>query len=335
MPEPDFAEDLTLLHLSDIHFRKGRMGDVHDVNADLRNELERDLRTFRSNRVQRLDGIIISGDVAFGGKPEEYAYAKGWIEKIRELINCPKENIMTIPGNHDVDRDQVLPGSEADGLHERIRGAASTVARDEILAAMLRDAVEGPRLLSSIAEYNKFASEYNCTVSPEHPYWERDFRLGDKMTLTIRGVTSTLISGPRDDSQIHKVVYGGAQRTFLRRDSTVRVVAGHHPPSWTLEGDDADRSFSDRCIIQLFGHKHDQWITPCGRGLRLIAGALHPDRDEPAWEPRYSLLSFHVEENGRLLIRIYPRVWSREETLFKGDYNSRGRDYRDHTIPPE
>jgi 3',5'-cyclic AMP phosphodiesterase CpdA len=80
------------------------MGDVHDADSDLRNELERDLRTVRSTRIQRLDGIVISGDVAFGGQPEEFAFARGWIEKIRELLDCVKTGIMTIPGNHDVDR---------------------------------------------------------------------------------------------------------------------------------------------------------------------------------------------------------------------------------------
>src|SRR5260221_6295381 len=112
MNEPEFIADLTFLHLSDIHFRKGRMGDVHDTDSDLRNELERDLRIVRSNRLQKLDGIIISGDIAFGGQPEEFAYGQAWIEKIRELLDCAKTGIMVIPGNHDVDRQAVLPHSE-------------------------------------------------------------------------------------------------------------------------------------------------------------------------------------------------------------------------------
>jgi hypothetical protein len=120
MSEAQFIADLSFLHLSDIHFRKGRMGDVHDEDSDLRNELERDLRTVRTTLVQKLDGIIISGDIAFGGQPEEFAYAHGWIERIRELLDCPLPGIMTIPGNHDVNRRLVEPGGDADSLHERI-----------------------------------------------------------------------------------------------------------------------------------------------------------------------------------------------------------------------
>jgi hypothetical protein len=41
LTELGFPADLSFLHLSDIHFRKGRMGDAHDVDNDVRNELAR------------------------------------------------------------------------------------------------------------------------------------------------------------------------------------------------------------------------------------------------------------------------------------------------------
>src|SRR4051794_30885154 len=55
MAETDFQADLSFLHLSDIHFRKGHVGDAHDIDADLRNELERDLRIVVPHRIKRLD----------------------------------------------------------------------------------------------------------------------------------------------------------------------------------------------------------------------------------------------------------------------------------------
>ncbi len=105
------------------------MGDAHDVDNDVRNELERDLRTL-AIRVQRLDGIIISGDIAFGGQPEEFDYGRGWIEKVRELVNCPNTGIMMTPGNHDVDRTAIV--AEVEELHESVRRAQSLQERDDI-----------------------------------------------------------------------------------------------------------------------------------------------------------------------------------------------------------
>jgi hypothetical protein len=283
------------------------MGDAHDIDNDVRNELERDLRTFMATRIQKLDGIIVSGDIAFGGQPEEFTYGRGWIEKIRELVNCPIGSVMTTPGNHDVDRNAI--SADVQELHDQIRKDQSLQERDGVIAAILRDAAKGPRLMASISAYNDFAEGYECKVTPQAPFWERDFPLGNRGTLKIRGATSTLISGPNDHAVTHKVVYGGAQRIMMRVDNTFRMLVGHHPPSWTLEGDDADRAFGDRAAIQLFGHKHDVWYLP-QRGIRIIAGAVHPDRGESGWEPRYSVLSVKLADDGNLNTRVYRSLLS-------------------------
>src|SRR5262245_41797629 len=132
METAEASVDLSFVHLSDIHFRRGRMGDVHDEDAGLRNELQRDLRRLRK-KLTRLDGLIISGDVAFGGKPEEFEYAANWIETVRELVGCPKDAVMVIPGNHDVDRLAVPDGGEVHGLQQEIRASGGFPAYDSRL----------------------------------------------------------------------------------------------------------------------------------------------------------------------------------------------------------
>lgn len=328
--ETDFSPDRVFLHLSDIHFRANRSGDVHDQDSDLRNELERDLRTIRTKKVQKIDGIIVSGDIAFAGKSDEFAIAKDWLEHIAELIDCPSDCIMVTPGNHDVDRSLITDGCDIERLHHEIRAPDSTPMRDAVVAGFLRDDAQATELFSTIAAYNDFARKYGCAVSGNAPYWERDFQLSCNHTLRIRGMTSTLVSGPLDSLATHKMVYGGAQRQLMRQDEVIRVVVGHHPPSWTMEGDDADKAFSDRSALQLFGHKHDQWLTPAGKGMRVIAGAVHPDRNDSHWDPRYSLIAVRADDAGRLHIRIYPRRWTQEESMFIGDVNSRSKDYREH-----
>jgi hypothetical protein len=63
-----------------------------------------------------------------------------------------------------------------------------------------------------------------------------------------------------------------------------------------------------------------------------MAGAVQPERQEAGWDPRYSVLSLKVGSNQELHTRVYPRRWSKEETTFIPDFNSQGRDYRDHTV---
>jgi 3',5'-cyclic AMP phosphodiesterase CpdA len=150
MNEEEFPADVALLHLSDIHFRDRRAGDAHDADADLRNELERDLRILRGTRVPKLDGMIVSGDIAFGGKKDEFDFATGWIERVRELMDCPKNGIMVAPGT------EVADGAfnDIEGLASQCRfrncrhdtepdcAVRSAVARGDLDAARLSDYIK-------------------------------------------------------------------------------------------------------------------------------------------------------------------------------------------------
>jgi len=201
--------DLVFVHLSDIHFRNGRTGDIHDEDTELRNELERDLRRLRT-QLSRVDGILVSGDIAFGGKSDEYDYANGWLRCICEILDCKDDDVLVTPGNHDVDRDLVPADSPVDLLQQEIRRAQSTDRYDEHLARILRDPRDGEVLLHPLNAYNAFAKAYGCDITRMLPFWQRDFAMSDGTTLRLWGLTTTLLSGPRDDVETHRMLYGAA-----------------------------------------------------------------------------------------------------------------------------
>jgi hypothetical protein len=73
---------MLLLHLSDIHFREGEVGTAMDPNAHLRSELLRDA-VAQCERIGAVpDAILVSGDVAFAGNPDKYAYALSWLDEL-------------------------------------------------------------------------------------------------------------------------------------------------------------------------------------------------------------------------------------------------------------
>jgi hypothetical protein len=276
MDSGQIPADLAFIHLSDIHFRRGRTGDVHDEDQVLRNELQLDLRRL-APRFSRLDGLIVSGDMAFAGKPEEFEYAARWLETVRELVGCPPDAVMVIPGNHDVDRAFVEKDGEVHQLQTQIRQAAAFPGYDDRLANILRDEAHGTTLLRPLDAYNAFARAYQCQIDRTRPFWERDFPLRRDTKLRIRGIATTVLSGVDDDPPLMgKMLYGGAQRAILREPNVRYAIVGHHPPSWSLEGDTADQVFSTFASLQIFGHKHEQWVTRIGESVRMIAGAVHP-----------------------------------------------------------
>lgn len=328
------SADLTFVHLSDIHFRKGRVGTKHDPDEELRKGLVSDLRALAPG-LGPINGIIVTGDIAWGGHRREYQHAETWIRSIAEHLRCPLSQIMVTPGNHDVYRPELEKKDKRIAkLQRRVRNGRNP----SITVERLTSALSGPQghlLVAPLRAYNRFAKQFDCNVSPGNPYWERRFKLGTGATLVIRGLTSTWLSGPNDSEQIPQLLYGSAQYTFAKTDLVHYVVAGHHPPQNMIDGEVASRAFDFHCLLQLFGHKHDQWTTSSGKSVKIVSGALHPDRREKPWVPRYNIVELSgelTEQTTQITIRIYPRRWSDEFRQFMADYTPSAAPDRKHEL---
>jgi len=113
------SQPLVFLHLSDIHFSR-RSSTSYDPDLDLRRQLLADAVQLMT-QVKVCSGILVSGDVAFSGKPDEYAKARDWLREICHKLNCSEESVWVIPGNHDVDRDAFRKSSMIQDKHQTLR----------------------------------------------------------------------------------------------------------------------------------------------------------------------------------------------------------------------
>ncbi len=102
---------ITWLHLSDLHFRAGEQWDEDVV---LRNLLK-DVRQRIAEDGLRPDLVAVSGDVAFCGAAEEYVLAGQFFDELLGATEpaLPKDRLLVVPGNHDVDRRAITRGAEA------------------------------------------------------------------------------------------------------------------------------------------------------------------------------------------------------------------------------
>jgi 3',5'-cyclic AMP phosphodiesterase CpdA len=86
-----------ILHLSDLHF------GTADNATNWHNQLAEDLR--HDLYCHRLDGLILSGDIANKSLPEEYAAAQQFLDNLcQEFLLTPKQ-VVIVPGNHDLNWD--------------------------------------------------------------------------------------------------------------------------------------------------------------------------------------------------------------------------------------
>lgn len=304
---------MRLLHLSDIHFRSPICLTPHlDRSKPFRSRLEQDLAGLCNADGIRVDAILVGGDIAFKADPDEYKAAKTWLLRIAEICGCRASNILTVPGNHDVDR-ATCAKDEVTQAQADIAEEASNSARDRALMQRLATEEEAKFLFEPLEAYNNFAAQFGCQVFHTHPFWERTLELGQGVKLRLHGLTSTFISGVGDrDSAPGRLFLGSCQTVLDPDPDVVSLVLCHHPPSWFLDASDAENTIDARAKLQFFGHEHDQRCKRVKEYMRFLAGAVNPDRDEPAWRPGYNLVDLTVVGGGasrELNIRAHLRAF--------------------------
>jgi hypothetical protein len=317
-------EKLVLVHLSDIHFT-GSSGNVHDVDQDVRDELLRDVAAL-TKQIGAAAGVLVTGDIAFSGKKEEYQHAAEWLRRVCEAVGCEEQHVSVVPGNHDVDR-RLAGGVITKMLHQCIRGLDGP-AIDSKLSEFFSDTQSASALFAPLAEYNVFAQRYGCEVSAKDPYWQRNLMLSCGTTIRMRGLCSAYVSNAEDDKG--KMVLGTAYVGVERDKGILHLSLCHHPSEWLRDQDPVDDYLNSRVHIQLFGHKHTQRVNVINDMVRLVAGAMHPERREPAWVPIYNVLEIERRDEEHIGLRLYQRRWHQPETKFiaERDLNN-GLEYRE------
>ncbi len=309
-----------LLHLSDIHFRK-RSGDPLDLDEDLRNELLIDAADVCNGHLGVPDAILVGGDIAYSGKAEEYVHAKTFLEDLAEKVKATLACLWGVPGNHDVDQAYIRQSPILLDIQNTIR-TAGPAGIDKKLWDYLGDPLGKAQLFQSIQGFNDFARTFGFHFDASRTHHHVDLTLNDTSLLRIHGLNSTITSNHLDNG-VQEIVLGRYQLP-KRQTGITNVVLCHHPPDWWADDDEVDRDMNHRAHLQLYGHKHNQVMLPIGNSLRLVAGAVHPSRDEQKWRPRYNWLKVEVEgtaDSRKLAVTVYPRVWSEAAPKFIGDFN--------------
>ena len=310
---------LVFVHLSDIHFHPDKHGPGYDLNTDIRRKLLQDAAAFVS-QVGAPSAVLISGDIGYAGKPDDYALATQWLGDLCTQIGASSTSVCCVPGNHDVDRDAITKRSMKDP-RKNLRTCERVKIDDEI-----RDYLDEPEVFySPLESFNAFAVGWDCHCTKDRPVWRRPFAL-DGLRLVVHGLNSTLVSA-HDDSDVRddtKLVLGRHQYAILD-EGDIHVVLCHHPFDWLRDGEKAEEVLNARAQLQLFGHKHRQRLTPVGKTLRLNAGAVGPCARELEWIPRYNWLRmkpFASDGQRRPELEVWPRIWSEPEQQFIADTNS-------------
>ncbi|MDQ3816181.1 MAG: metallophosphoesterase [Acidobacteriota bacterium] len=260
---------MLFIHLSDIHFRYGTSNTSYDLDDVIRHELMLDAVS-ECRRLGGVYGVLITGDIAFAGKANEYTIAYNWLDELCRSTGCPFNHVLTVPGNHDVDRSKIKDVPLARMLHKQLRETPLSELHDA-MKVTLENAQSRDLLFALLEDYNSFATKFGCCSTASPLYWVRNLPLNDGSILRLWGLNTVLVSDETDTNknETGKLLLSNFQTNFKRDDGVVYLTLGHHPLDWLRDQENVEDWFDKHARIQLFGHRHVQRVKPIADNIRI------------------------------------------------------------------
>lgn len=291
------------LHLTDLHLSLTKKWDSDPIVQGLLDDLER----AQKEENFRPDVIFFTGDAVFGNLQEDsidaqYRAFGEFLDAVRASFDppIPASAVYLVPGNHDVDRSNVLE-AEKDWLRNDRNKLES------IESALGKNTPDCKQWMSRLAPYRSFLKSYGLThLDPDsETLIYRDEWVSGDLKVEIFGLNSAWSCCERKEKGSLRM--GGrwqSGKLNLHKKSTAfKFVLLHHPPNWLHESEDPDfqRWLRKHSNIQLHGHEHSQFITPyADGGIVVSGGAIYDNRERPK---AFSYGSVDLAGDGTLYLR--------------------------------
>ena len=323
---------LTYVHLSDIHFGQETGSEVY-VHDDVKECLIADVDILKAAAgIERMAGVIVTGDVAFSGKKSEYDSAAQWLDRLTQAIGCEKTDVLVVPGNHDIDRDRITP------LAELMLGRVVEGGTDELERFLANDHQATELLYDKFHDYRAFAEGYGCPLASDGGVAvTRQVEVAPGRVLRFVGLNSALLCTRHGDDE-GKLLIGGRQHVLPRSHGYELVVLCHHPLESLQDHELASRYIRSRARVHVYGHMHEPTVgveshVEDADLLTMSAGAVVPPNTEDGYEYTYNLLSFEWDASTEgLKVEIVPRTWNKQATRFDADMRQFGADRFQHIL---
>lgn len=294
------SDSVRWLHLSDLHFGLHPFEQKFSAKKIVEHLKE------AQDKGLAPDFIFITGDVANSGKKAEYEqFVEHLIAPIVDLFgNDFLDNIFTVPGNHDLNRNV----NEEFSKEKFVRSGSQSFNPDEGSALRRRMLIE---------RFQDFFEHNLCQCSMEIKT-DRGAIVAERAIGSIGiGVvglnTAWLCDGEKDKETLTPGV--AILRDALERtsDCSIKFVLGHHPLDWMLpQHKQAIQSLlAGKQAIYLHGHMHTESFSNALNGaggfLAVQSGAGWQSPEGGKWKNGFMWGAADLDAG---LIRLQPFSWS-------------------------
>jgi 3',5'-cyclic AMP phosphodiesterase CpdA len=308
---------ITWLHLSDLHFRTGQQ-HAWDEDIVLR-ALLNDVR----EAGLRPDFIVVSGDIAFGGRADEYTLAGEFLNKLLEITQVPKLRLFIVPGNHDVNRSAITPGANA---------IAFTLTSHASLDQILITPEDRGLVFRRLGHYADFVKDFfgeERRFDDEHYFYVEQIQVAGQRIALLGLDTAWLSAGDNDRGRLALSERQIREALKASQDADWRIALLHHPFDWLLEFDqnNCEDLLMEGCRFILHGHLHRTGLlnlkTPDAGAMIIAAGASYETRQSAN---SYNWVRLDVETGrGTIYLRTYSDrrggFWTKDTLTYKNASN--------------
>lgn len=302
------------VHVSDIHFGQERGGKVYIHDDVKRRVIEDAERVVAALPGARATGVLVTGDIAYAGKRDEYQAAAKWLDGLAAAVGCEKTDVHVVPGNHDIDWDEI---SQAANFLFGVIKEKGEAGLDEIIS----NDNDRELFYRRFAAYRPFAEGYDCSLDKDGTLVRsRRVELAPDRVLNFVGLNSALICKKKDEEG--HLLLGAKQRVLPINAGEELVVLAHHPLHWLQDSEDAKRYVRNRARVFISGHEHNPRVkveeVRAGCELMLLAsGAMVPPTAEGPYNYTYNVLEFDWNaERDALAVTVHPRAWNDNDKAF-------------------
>lgn len=307
--------EITLIHLTDIHFT---------VKTDLTNKTAMLARAVLCE-VKKSDAIyfIISGDIAFSGKENEYKKAKSFLSVLKTLIHGEMPNLkihyVIVPGNHDCNyvHNTQLRINALKNITYQTLGEDSSVT---------------DLCLTTQDDFWSFYSNFN-PIPLDKLYFIIKHEFAN-INLIFHCVNTSWMS--QQNEEVGSIFFPVKKYSnILKEEQSINFCVWHHPYNWftpnTVENNKAEfEKFTENISsTHFFGHEHRQsYHVNINKNenieINLLSGEIL-NEDKKQNKSAFQMLRFNLNDEKGVLINyewreLFYQSVSTKEIFFHKEY---------------
>jgi calcineurin-like phosphoesterase family protein len=239
-------DHINILHLSDIHFKR-KVTDT--FRSDIKQRMLEAIRSHiekESNCIPNF--VVVTGDISFSGKKEEYDEAEFFLNEIRAILPGSAE-FLIVQGNHDVDRDKL----------DCFANLYSIVKNNKQVDEFLEHPYQiKHKIIPKFQEFRNFVKRMNPDLykREEDFFWVKNF---EESNISFLGLNSCWACEGDQDKDNITLGYPQVSEALKQSKHPNKILLMHHPTeNWFNEGDFkryCDEIYKN-CSLILHGHTH-------------------------------------------------------------------------------